>query len=323
LANSRLAWVATVVCLCAGLPARTGTNCKQSTAIVNVLDRHGVPLTGLTLPDFKVTSHGQSIPVLDTTFSTGARRVVILLDTSGSMLGETSRDEWKIARAAALDFVNSVSAGTQLSLVTFASDIQERTKLSGDRRAIMQWLDAGPDDHRSRPKGHTALFEAVLAALKGLDPVQPGDAIFAVTDGEDNASRKVAPEQIQRVSQGVRLYVFVLYDEFFGEEDFSRQKFFEIVKDSGGFATGIGEARTGPFSHFVYDDRAKAMTKAAARTVSAQIGSYYLLSLDLANFTGSPDLKVETIDANGRTRKDVTVTFPRRVSTCTVLSTRP
>ena len=306
-----------------GVFAQTATDCKEGTTIVNVLDRHGLPLKGFTPSNFKVTSHGQEIAVLRAAFSNGAHRAVVLLDTSGSMSGETSRDEWKIARAAALEFVNSVAPGTQLSLATFAGDLQERTRLSGDPRAIRQWLDADPD-RGSRPKGHTALFEAVLGALKGLDPVQPGDAIFVVTDGEDNASRKDAAVEIQRSLQSVRLYAFVLYDELHGEEeDIGRDKFFEMVKSSGGFATGIEEARTGSFSHFVYDDRARAMIKASAQTITAQLSNYYLLSLDLENHPGSTDLKVEAIDASGRTRKDVTVTYPRKVTACANPLTRP
>lgn len=305
------------VCLCANVFGQVGTSCQPSSLIVNVLDQHGIPLRGLNAQDFKVTYHGTTLRIASLSFSTGPRRVIVLLDTSGSMSGETSRDEWKIARAAVLDFVKSALPGTQLALVTFAADVQERTELSKDSQAITLWLNSNSGNERSDPRGPTALLESVLKALRKLQPIQPGDAIFAVTDGEDNSSRKESARRLKDALQGIRLFAFLLEDEFYGAVVDMRAEFFEMAKDSGGFTTGLKQARTGPFSHYVYDDRAEAIIKASAQIVNAQISDYYLLSLDpTAHRSTTEGLKVEAIDENGRVRKNVTVTYPHHLMPC-------
>jgi hypothetical protein len=162
----------TAVGIC--LSSYVGGANRQVTALVNALDERGVPIRGLRQDDFRAKSQGHEIQLVRLSFAEGPRRIVVLLDISGSMSGERDNGRWDAARGAALEFASSASPGTRLSLITFADDVKERVGLSLDRHEMLGWLNSSQANNRKLMRGRTALYEAILAAAKELDPPQPG-----------------------------------------------------------------------------------------------------------------------------------------------------
>jgi Mg-chelatase subunit ChlD len=315
----------TAVGIC--LSSYVGGANRQVTVLVNALDERGVPIRGLRQDDFRAKSQGHEIQLVRLSFAEGPRRIVVLLDISGSMSGERDNGRWDAARGAALEFASSASPGTRLSLITFADDVKERVGLSLDRHEMLGWLNSSQANNRKLMRGRTALYEAILAAAKELDPPQPGDAIFVITDGEENASQ-VTSSQVMNILReklaGIRLFSFLLPGSVpeSPESPFeeSRKRLREMISESGGFeveltspyAPGIPEHVTWvrPTTS-LYDDRAKNLIKTSANALNLQISSFYLLTLELPNNMTKPKgWRLELVDSYGHSRKEVTLTYP-------------
>jgi len=65
--------------------------------VVNVFDMHGRIISNLTKENFRVLLNGKPVALLDARYSVAPRRIVILLDKSGSMTGETHTAKWSVA----------------------------------------------------------------------------------------------------------------------------------------------------------------------------------------------------------------------------------
>lgn len=80
---------AAFLCLCflAVPPAfgQDGHSCLQRTVIANVVDDRGITPADLTRENFKITYKGQTANPLNVAYTKGPRRVMVLLDVSGSM----------------------------------------------------------------------------------------------------------------------------------------------------------------------------------------------------------------------------------------------
>lgn len=156
--------------------AQTAPTQTTRSLLVNVLDRNGNAVRNLTKDSFRVKLNGHAAALLDAHYNLAPRRIVVLLDMSGSMAGETEKNEkWRIAREAIEDFLTETPAEVQVALVTFSSKIHDILDFSQGRSSIIEWLKRGPSQ-RSDIKGTTPFFDAASAAAKLLEPALPGDS---------------------------------------------------------------------------------------------------------------------------------------------------
>ncbi len=106
-----------------------------------------------------------------------ARKVMLVLDTSGSMAGA----RMPAALAAIRTYLDEVPADVEVGLVTFAGDVAVAVPLTRDRPLLRAELD------RVRPEGGTSLYDAVLAARDALGP-EGERRLLVLSDGEDTDS---------------------------------------------------------------------------------------------------------------------------------------
>jgi len=130
-----------------------------------------------------MTLDGQSVPVTVTTAAnaptTVVRRVVLAIDTSGSMATD---NRIGAARNAATAYLNRVPADVQVGLVTFSTRAAVRVRPTTDRATVRAAIAS------LRPTGDTALYEAVSLAAEVLGA--EGDrSILVLSDGRDEGSR--------------------------------------------------------------------------------------------------------------------------------------
>src|SRR2546421_7672124 len=83
--------------------AETPASTQSRSILVNVLDRNGNAVRDLTKENFLVKINKQPAAVVDAGYSLAARRIVVLLDMSGSMGGTRGTEKWKIARETVED----------------------------------------------------------------------------------------------------------------------------------------------------------------------------------------------------------------------------
>lgn len=285
--------------------------CNEHTVIVNALDAHGFPIENLARENFKVTYRGRPVPVLWSQHRQyPGGRIVVLLDTSGSMNGdfEGGTAKWRIANAAAREFVSSAPPQAQVSLFGFATEIGKRFDAVGGREPMEDWLDRSIERDGKELKGRTALSQTILEALRSFGSTNPGDAIYVITDGGDNGSKERL-SQIEGALRGVRLFTFLLNGSFKTEEERSgTEDLYEQTRKSGGFLVSITPGAGG----YQFGDRTVASIRASTRMLQQQMATFYVLGIEMPdNISKGSHLKVSLVDERGRSRKDVTVTYPQ------------
>jgi VWFA-related protein len=149
---------------------------------VTVTDRKGTFINDLTAADFEIVEDGR--PQAVTYFARGDEieaapelHVGLLFDTSGSM-GE----DIKLARSAAVRFLNTLSDAEDMTLVDF--DTEVRVARYGQREfpRIVERI------RNRKPDGWTALYDALGVYLDGANDDEGRTILVLYTDGGDTRS---------------------------------------------------------------------------------------------------------------------------------------
>ena len=302
--------------------AQTAPNQSTRSLLVNVLDQNGNAVRDLTKDSFRVKVNGHPAALLDAHYNLAPRRIVVLLDMSGSMAGETEKNKkWRIAREAIEDFLTETPAEVQVALVTFSSKIHDIIDFSQGRSSIIEWLRRGPSQW-SDIKGTTPFFDAAAAAAKLLEPALPGDSIYAITDGGDNSSRISKTAAKQRLLQSqIRLFVFLFAEPMPTEEERSGpESVMALARDTGGFVFGIsGHPGAGGVSflpsrsfEYDYDEHTRERIRLYMQALNIQVNGFYTLHVDAPLQLGkAAKVSLDIVDGRGIARKDVAFTYSR------------
>jgi Ca-activated chloride channel family protein len=164
---------------------RSGVNVVEVYAAV--VDRAGVPVTGLTRGDFTIAEDGH--PETISTFSEGdfPLSVALVLDRSFSMKAQLPSSV-----SAARTFLGDLRTTDQSMLVTIGSEIEVLSPLSTDRNAQMRALDG------LTPWGTTGLHDAVIASIDSIQPAAGRRALVLLSDGDDRYSQAPASAALDR-----------------------------------------------------------------------------------------------------------------------------
>jgi hypothetical protein len=280
--------------------------------VVNVLDAHGNALRDLTKDNFRLHVNGKPTVVLDARYSLAPRRIVVLLDMSGSMTGDKDTGKWRIAREAADDLLAETPGDVPIAMLTFSGQVRDVLDFSQGRPAIAKWLKEDPGQRPNRKYSRTtALFDAILEALKLLQPVQPGDAVYAITDGGDNASLASARKtKSALLHSSVRLFAFLFEEPPFEE---GKASLLSMANDSGGFlfaVSGHGPVEGGfPLDTRVYVDDHPEKVWSLTQLLNLQVNGFWTLEVAAPSSNKASSMKLEVAGDEGKIRKDVWVAY--------------
>jgi von Willebrand factor type A domain len=291
----------------AQIQAQSASSCKDYIMTVNALDANGVPAENLTEKDFRVSYQGRPVRLLWSEHRQPAGgRVVVLLDTSGSMKEDFGvSTKWKIAHAAALEFVTSEPPDQQVSLIDFATEVHHRFDSLGGRKPMEAWLNDPSVTDGKEIKGQTALAQEIQDVLKELGPTSSGDSVYVITDGIDNFSKENF-SQVAHYLHGVRIFAFLLNNPITAEDASGRDLY--DLRRSGGGLISISPTAFGPS----LGDRVMSSIRASTRTLQLQMASFYILGIQPPDTISKGDhWKVDVVDVRGYGRKDLTVAHPQ------------
>jgi hypothetical protein len=268
----------------------------------------------LTKENFRVHINGKPVEVLDARYTVAPRRIVVLLDMSGSMSGGHGGHDsakWKITREVLEDLLAQMPGDVPIAMLTFAGTIREEFDFPNSRTTIAKRLD----DLFVPPKlkhgaGSTALFDAILQGLRLLGPVQTGDALYAITDGGENASHaSVAKTKAALLQSGVRLFAFLFREPSPPGEEGARETFRSLVEDSGGLWFGVSAQPFSTFldAYYAYDKDAREKVRMCTNELSVQVNGFWTLHLPVPSSNKDTKMKLEVIGHKGR----IGVTYPR------------
>lgn len=189
----------------------TGANPSELPTITittNVLDNTNIPVEGLGIDDFVIGGDLEGIATIVSVENIAADDLpfasVLVIDTSTSMQGLPLR----LAKEAAMLFVQSVGDEDPIAIVTFDSDARLVQDYTTDKDALLAVIDA------LYVRGRTALYDAaVLGAEVAAEAPISRRAVILLSDGaefggESFNGRSAGLEQA--LEDGVSMYTIGL-----------------------------------------------------------------------------------------------------------------
>jgi Ca-activated chloride channel family protein len=149
--------------------------------------RGGTPVSALTLQDFALTDNGVAQQITDVMYEHVPLEAFLVLDTSGSMLGEPLE---RLKRASGA-FLAGLAKGDRATLLTFSHYIAQRQALTDDIRSI------GAALNNIEAHGSTSLHDAIFAMLRLRVRNQFRPVALVFSDGLDNMSWLTAGQVIE------------------------------------------------------------------------------------------------------------------------------
>ena len=150
-------------------------------AYVSVADGTGSPVNGLAIEDFTLVEDSQQVEITNVAAADEPINLVLLIDTSGSMMGTGI----SAAKSAAASFVTSLGAGDRVAVVTFNDNIVTIVDFTTDHQSArdrISLVDA------TRGAG-TCLYDAAYQAVQMTATVPSGRrAVVLFTDGVDETA---------------------------------------------------------------------------------------------------------------------------------------
>jgi hypothetical protein len=227
--------------------AAQSSTCEQRLVPVTLVSRDGDFATGFSLSDFELGPHSsESINLVSVAPDSRPRRIVILLDVSGSMAGP-STSSWNVVPEFVRDLANDDSPNLRFALLLFSDRVMETIDFSQDRSAVGHRLKAISEDPaflKQYVHGRTALYDALQSGFQLLRNPTSADSLLVVTDGGDTDSKISLDHLLDELSSSSTrvfsvLFTRRLYERNDPHQDFLKLKeFTEFVQRSGGDVFG-------------------------------------------------------------------------------------
>lgn len=239
--------------------AAQDSSCAQRTVSLNIIDRQR-RLIRLSDPAyFDGKFGGRPVKIVSIKPDERPHRIVILLDSSGSMLGQPPGRKWQAAMFSAAHIAKANLSNTSLSLLIFSNKVDEQIDFSQGAKAIAKRLsEIGSDSSYAKKhiRSTTALRDVVSSAQSLLGDPGFVDSIYIITDGGDNRSHtRLGDLRKALVGKGVRLFVTLVSSEIRDmrlppEEQNGPSELADLAADTGGFVLGpLGVSPLGKVSY--------------------------------------------------------------------------
>ncbi len=152
---------------------------------VTAFAKGGKLIADLNEQDFEVYEDGQRQTIKYFTRGDGEAagpapadlHLGLLLDTSGSM-----EDDIKLARTAAVKFLNALPNAVDMTLVDFDTEVRVARYGQADFPRLVERI------RQRKPEGFTALYDALGVYLDGANGQEGRKILVLYTDGGDNSS---------------------------------------------------------------------------------------------------------------------------------------
>ena len=191
---------------------------------VSVVDRNGNTRDDIDRAQFRVLDNGAEAKIIE--FGKAFDQpisIALLLDASASMTYSM-----KHAAKAASDFVEkAIKEGDRCSITAIQEVPRRKVGLTNDRTQIAKAVGA------IEPNGQTALYDALITAIRELRDEKNRRAIVVMTDGGDTSSNYSFEDAHKMAREaGIPLY-FIAYEGANSARELERLSF--LASETGGF----------------------------------------------------------------------------------------
>ncbi|HEV7237770.1 MAG TPA: VWA domain-containing protein [Thermoanaerobaculia bacterium] len=191
---------------------------------VSVVDRNGNTRDDIDRSQFRIIDNESEATIVE--FGKAFDQpisIALLLDASASMTYSMTH-----AAKAAAEFVDKALKDGDRCSVTAIQDVPRRKQtLSADRMEIATAVRG------IQPRGRTALFDAVISAIRELRDEKNRRAIVILTDGSDTGSN-YSYDDVHKMAReaGIPIY-FIVYEGGAEPRDLERLRY--LAGETGGF----------------------------------------------------------------------------------------
>lgn len=297
------ALAAAILALSTSTFAQTTDRCLERTFVVNVEDGEWHTLSNLKQENFEAKLGDEPIQITSVESHAKPKRLVFLLDTSGSMDDKRTKTLQLVEQMIAIS-----PKETAVALYTFSTVMEERVNFSDSPEVIATKLNAmwGPPP---KPR-HTALIDAIYKSIEGLDSPSAEDVIFTVTDGGDNSSKHTQNQLRERLlTSNVRLSGVLILD-FLGRTP--------EEANAPDLVGSLGESSGGDFLVLTHLDIPKDLSRSPlALNLMGQLVDGYKLAVKLPHsIEKNKKWKLELNNVDPALKKKFHVIYPRELAAC-------
>jgi hypothetical protein len=215
--------------------------CLDRTLPLGIISWNGSPLPGLGPQAFEASATGVGIKVSSLRLDQEPRRILLLMDISGSFLAKSDP-----AIDIGLDLVDHIPPPSEIGLASFAGSLTLVAAPSADRteiRSMIQSVFPSVEPKVPRKGGGTALWDAVRDSADLLGSTRIGDVIFVITDGAENHSKGDSTQATRALlAKGIRLFAVEIPDPSFlrarlasPKEGDPVERMLSVTDETGGF----------------------------------------------------------------------------------------
>src|SRR5215467_13943489 len=258
------------------------TEAREVVLHATVVDDKNRLVTTLGKPDFTIFENDKPQEIRHFAREDYPVAMGIVIDNSGSM--REKRDE---VNKAALNLVRSSNPDDQVFVVNFNDEFYLDQDFTADMKKLQDALE------HVEARGGTALYDAITASADYLvKSHQNQQAIFVVTDGEDDASQQTLEEAVHRLQQenGPTVYAIGLLGE---EKSRHAKRALETIAE-----------RTGGISFF---PPTLDQVDEISRTVAHDIRNQYTISYRPSTPRSVPGFRAIHVEAHSRPYKHLVV----------------
>ena len=311
---------------CAPPAATQEFSCQHRTVPVSFRDAHNLPILHVTIADLEAKAHGKPLKILSLAPDVRPHRLVLILDTSGSIGALTTGNPlWNLELPLAWHFFEMNRQRSQIALLLFSDKVNEVIDFSERNSAVADKLRHGSEDHdylKKHLKGKTALRDAVLQGVQLLDHATSADAVYVLTDGGDNASAHSTSDLLRRLAATpVRIFAVLLHqgggdrnrapEEISGPEEFS-----EVALKSGGQILTAAQWHLGKIA-LSADTEGKLKTEETLSRLYQSIIQDSLLEIELPfPIEKNQPWELKLSDAARRQWKGAQIVYPSILVSC-------
>lgn len=222
--------------------------------------------------------------------------------------------KWDAEQLLAEDIVRDLP-DSSFALMVFSEGIQDKVEFAQGSAPLVKKLNDLGNELKVIPKNErkTALYDAILTALDELNPPRREDAIYVITDGEDNRSH-AGPSEAEDalLVAGVRLFTLLLYDPIMRRgrpvgNVWESDDLVRVAKHTGGAVSSFEYADYPPHR---LSDREVATIVASARLLYPLMQRAYRIKIAMPPDIDKPhDWTLEVMEGNKKGH--LQVLYPR------------
>jgi hypothetical protein len=259
----------------------------------------------------RVRLNGQDIRVTKSERVTIKPRIVILLDQSASMGGDTHI--WNASIDLVTSAYSNLKSSGELFFLAFSDEKQplEIHSFTEDFAHELQTKKIALNAKQNPTKGHTAARDAIVYAIRNLN-LKLGDALLFISDGGENSSRTSEKETESILSRsGLRIFSLGIGNIGSPEELAGPARLRRLSLLTGGMAKQVAYEvnRMSLYSRVVLEpDEMAQLTEYIAWRITHPV----VLTLDLPE-SAYGKLQVDAVDASGKRLKEIPVMAPERI----------